>query len=395
MAPERTPPARRLAMARRRLRNARRPGVTVLPAPAGVRAEWNVAVTMRDGTAHTTRMTQKIREQVVSRPERTDWYDAHTPDLERIEVPMLVCGSFSDHNLHTRGSFEAFRRVASPQRWLYTHRDGKWAHFYSAEAIAAQTAFFDHFLKGADNGWDDTPAVRLAVHDEGPDPAAVIAESDWPPPDLAWTPLYTDLTGGHLVAETQPTAATAEFDLRTGMLSLTWPVRQDIDIIGHGALRLWVSLEGTDDAHLFVGLRKFRDGRECLFEGSYGFGFDMVTRGWQRVAHRELDEKLSTPWQPVHTHRLARPLQPGEIVPVDIALRPHATRMRDGDTLRLDIRGTQHFPRNPLTGQFPAGYRRSPAGRCVIHAGGPYHSQLLLGMRPPRDEPAWRSPRDR
>ena len=77
------------------------------------------------------------------------------------------------------------------------------------------------------------------------------------------------------------------------------------------------------------------------------------------------------------------------IVAVDIALRPHATRLRAGDVLRLDIRGTWHFPRNPLTGQFPAGYRRSPAGRCVIHAGGRFDSGLLLGMRESRDGPTW------
>jgi len=360
--------------------------------PGGVREDgftimWS-ALTDREA-----RMAEKVRPEFVARPERDEWYDSHTPALERIEVPMLVCGSFSDHSLHTRGSFEAYRRVSSPQRWLYTHRDGKWAHFYSAEAVAAQTAFFDHFLKGEANGWDRTPAVRLAVHDEGPDPVAVVGEPDWPPPDLRWSSLRLDLQNRRLVDE-EPghSGSTAAFDLRAETLSLTWTVQQDVDIIGHAALRLWISLERGSDAHLFVGVRKFRGGRECVFEGSYGFGFDMVTRGWQRVAHRELDATLSTPWQPVHTHRRAEPVQPGEIVPVDVALRPHATRMRAGDTLRLDIRGTWHFPRNPLTGQFPAGYRRSPAGRCVVHAGGQHDSRLLLGTRPPRDEPVWRTP---
>lgn len=356
--------------------------------PGGVR-EDGFTIMWSALTARTTRMTQKLRPELVARPERDQWYDDHTPALERIEVPMLVCGSFSDHNLHTRGSFEAYRRVSSPRRWLYTHRDGKWAHFYSPAAVAAQTAFFDHALKGADNGWDTTPAVRLAIHDDGPDPVAVVGEPDWPPPDLTWTPLYPDLPVGRLAADPGPDAATVGFDLRDGMATLTWPVQRDTDLIGHGALRLWISLEGTDDAHLFVGLRKFRAGRECLFEGSYGFGFDMVTRGWQRVAHRELDDDLSTPWQPVHTHRRAEPLAAGDIVAVDIALRPHATRMRAGDILRLDIRGTWHFPQNPLTGQFPAGYRRSPAGRCLVYAGGRYDSRLLLGMRPPRDGPGW------
>ncbi|MCB9409443.1 CocE/NonD family hydrolase [Mycolicibacterium sp.] len=356
--------------------------------PGGVREDgftvmWSVL------TDRMTRMTQKLRPQLVARPERDDWYDAHTPVLERIEVPMLLCGSFSDHNLHTRGSFEAFRRAASRQRWLYTHRDGKWTHFYSPDAVAAQGAFFDHFLKGANNGWDRTAPVRVAIHDEGPDPVAVVGEPDWPPPDLDWTTLYVDPRGGALSEEPVAVPGQSSFDLRSGVLTMTWRAPRDCDVIGHGALRLWVGLEGTDDAHLFVGLRKFRGERECVFEGSYGFGFDMVTRGWQRVAHRELDPELSSPWQPVHTHRRAEPVTPDEIVAVDIALRPHATRLRAGDVLRLDIRGTWHFPRNPLTGQFPAGYRRSPAGRCVIHAGGRFDSGLLLGMRESRDGPTW------
>ena len=356
--------------------------------PGGVR-EDGFTIMWSALTARTTRMTQNLRRQLVAHPERDQWYDAHTPALEHIDVPMLVCGSFSDHNLHTRGSFEAYRRAGSPRSWLYTHREGKWAHFYSREAVAAQAAFFDHVLKEQDNGWDAAPPVRLAIHEEGPDPAAVTGEPAWPPPDLTWTPLYPDLPDGALADRPRPAEATGAFDLAGGILALTWVAPQDTDLIGHGALRLWVSLEGTGDAHLFVGIRKFRGGRECLFEGSYGFGFDMVTRGWQRIAHRELDEHLSTPWQPVHTHRHAEPLRAGEITAVDVALRPHATRMRAGDTLRLDIGGRWLSPRNPLSGQFPAGYRRSPAGRCIVHAGGPYDSRLLLGMRRPRNGPGW------
>ena len=356
--------------------------------PGGVR-EDGFTIMWSALTARHTRMTQKMRPEFVARTERDTWYETHAPALERIDVPMLVCGSFSDHSLHTRGSFEAFRRVSSPQRWLYTHRDGKWSAFYSTEAVAARAAFFDHFLKGESNGWQNVPPVRLAVYDHGPDPVAVLGESRWPPADLEWSELHLDLAGNRLTDHPGAESMTAGFDLRNETLSLWWPVEQDVDLIGHCALRLWIGLEGTRDANLFIGVRKFRHGQECVFEGSYGFGFDMVTRGWQRVAHRELDEDLSTPWQPVHTHRRAEPLDAGEVVPVDIALRPHATRMRAGDALRLDIRGRWHYPRNPLTGQFPAGYLSSPAGRCVVYAGGAHDSRMLLGRRPPRDEPRW------
>ena len=91
---------------------------------------------------------------------------------------------------------------------------------------------------------------------------------------------------------------------------------------------------------------------------------------------------LSSPWQPVHRHLQAEPLRPGEIVPVDIALHPHATRFRTRDQLLLDIPGRWDYLRNPLTGQFPARYQQSPKATCLLHAGGTFEAYLLLASRP-------------
>ena len=44
----------------------------------------------------------------------------------------------------------------------------------------------DHTLKSLDNGWEKEPAVRLAIHDAGPEPVAVVHEENWPPEDLQW-----------------------------------------------------------------------------------------------------------------------------------------------------------------------------------------------------------------
>ena len=48
-----------------------------------------------------------------------------TAVLDQITLPMLVCAAFSDHGMHTSGSFAAFSRAKSTRKWLYTHRDGK------------------------------------------------------------------------------------------------------------------------------------------------------------------------------------------------------------------------------------------------------------------------------
>ena len=348
--------------------------------PGGVREDgftrgWDF------GIRHGVRTNSQIRQEIVDRPERDEWYKAMAPDLEKIEVPVLVCGSFSDHSLHSRGSFEVFRRVSSTLKSLYTHRDGKWCAFYGEEATEVRRRFFEYTLKQVDNGWDKEPPVRLAIHDRGAEPVAVCSEQLWPPPDLLWRTLILDATHKTITEASPAQPATfTSFETRRGPARFTWVVPEDMDIIGPMALRLHVELRGVQDVFLFVGIRKFRDGAELKFEGSFGFSGDMISKGWQRTAHRELDV-LSTPSQPLHTHRSAEPLRPGEIVPVEIALQPHATRFRKGDMLCVDVQGKWFFSQNPFFGQFPTTYQRSPKGTCVLPTGGAYDAQLRLGSR--------------
>jgi predicted acyl esterase len=327
------------------------------------------------------RVVESLRREFVRRAERDEWYDAHTPVLEDIDVPMLVCASFSDHSLHSRGSFEAFRRAGSARKWLTTHRSGKWSTYYSDAAAAERLAFFDHALKDADNGWAARPPVVITVHEVDGPPVAELTASEWPPGDLQIETRHLDNVTATLTEQAGTRSTSAAFPTRTGSLTWRWVVLHDVDIVGPMALTLHVSLEGADDTVLTVAVRKFRAGREVHFQGSYGFSRDVVSKGWQRIAHRELDHALSTELQPVHTHVGAAPVARGEVVPVQIALLPHATRFRAGDELRLEVRGRWLFPRNPLTGQFPAGYQRPSRATCTVHTGGEHPSTLRFGTR--------------
>jgi predicted acyl esterase len=143
-------------------------------------------------------------------------------------------------------------------------------------------------------------------------------------------------------------------------------------------LRLHVEVRGADDLLLFVAVRKMRDGMEVGFEGSYGFPFDTVTKGWLKASHRRLDQARSEPWRPVHPHDTFEPLQPGQIVPVEIELLPSSTFFRRGDVLRLEVQGHWFFPRDPFRGQFPAMYESSLPATAVLHVGGEYNAHLLV-----------------
>jgi hypothetical protein len=147
-------------------------------------------------------------------------------------------------------------------------------------------------------------------------------------------------------------------------------------------LHLSVEARGANDAHLFVAVRKFAEGREVGFEGSYGFPRDTVTKGWLKASLRRLAAGPAEVWRPVHPYDAPEPLRPGEAVPVATELLPSATRFRRGDVLRLDVQGRWFFHRNPLRGQFPAAYQASPPGTVLLHCGGATAAHLLVPVIP-------------
>lgn len=317
-----------------------------------------------------------------ARRDRDEFWASRAAPIERIAVPMLVCASFSDHSLHTRGSFNAFARASSQQNWVYTHRGGKWSRYYSEEATRTRLNFFDYFLKAEDNGWERLPPVRLEIYDTGGSPAAIVAEDSFPPSDLEIRKLWLD-PGARVLGAQPPVKLTqASFKTRGSSLRLTWRIDEDIDIIGPMALKIPLSVKGADDLNLFAGIRKFRRGVEIHFEGTFGFSRDLVTKGWQRAQHRTLDPEQATALQPVHLNTQAEPLAPGELVTLDVELRQHATRFMRGDTLQLELRGDWFFARDPLRGQFPGYYEPSRKARATVYSGPGHDAYLLFGARP-------------
>ena len=151
-----------------------------------------------------------------------------------------------------------------------------------------------------------------------------------------------------------------------------------------------ISVTGTDDVALFAGVRKFRDGQEIGFLGSYGFTFDLVTHGMLVASHRRVDVERSLPYQPFHPFTEPEPLTAGQPVELRIELLPSATLFKAGDELRLDLRGRWFFSRNPLIGQFPPAYAPTARqGTCTVHTGGPHHAFLIVPVAGDHCVPAW------
>jgi putative CocE/NonD family hydrolase len=324
------------------------------------------------------RQSYRLTEQSRRHPLRDEWWRGLVPDLTNIYVPALICGSFSDNNLHGRGSVRGWERISSADRFLYTHRGGKWATFYSPEARAVQLRFFDKYLRGQDVL--APPPVRLEVRESCDVITSVREEDDWPLRRTEWTALYLSAAG--LVATPPASAGRITFDMRSRGACWEWTPTADIELTGPMALRLWVEAHGADDTDMFVGVEKWRGPTYVPFEGSYGFGRDRITTGWLKASLRALDEPASRPFDPVPAFSHRQPLGAGEIVPVDIALGPSATFFRSGETLRLVVAGRWLWPTNLLTGQFPAAYQKGPKGKVTLHWGPDHQARLLVPRIP-------------
>ena len=315
-------------------------------------------------------------ESAADHPLKDDFWEMVSPKLSRIETPALICASFSDQGLHSRDSFEAYKRISSPRKWLYSHRQPKWHAYYSEQALDLQRRFLDHFLKGDTAAMDGVAAVRVEIN-ESRDVFSVHDARQWPIEGTEYIPYYLG-ESGLTPNPAEPARLTYTPD-EEGCLSFDLTFDTDTRVVGHAKLRIWVEAEGADDMDLFVGMKKISaHGDEMFF---YGFGGtnpnDIIARGFLRASHRELDLDRSAPWQPVHLHKRRLTLSAGEIVPLEIEIFPSATLFRKGERLRLVIQGRPIAPDAVLLKFLPRN-----AGTHVLHLGGRHDAHLLLPVLP-------------
>ena len=296
------------------------------------------------------------------------------PELSDIEVPALICGSWSDQGLHTRGSIHAYTEISSEHKWLYTHGRGKWSVYHSLEAMEYQRKFLDYFLKGLENGMLEEPRVRVEVR-ETLDSWSVRGEEDWPIPHTQYSALHLNADSQELSPAAESAVTTASYEsTSTEGLHFDFQFAEPTEITGHMKLKLWVSTDQGEDMDIFVGVRKLdAEGREVHFEARENDVRGIVSLGWLRVSHRELDPEKSTPWRPYLTLQNEQRLEAGIIVPAEIEILPSSTWFDRGETLRLEIKGQDLYPNRMLQHKDLCN-----AGSHTVHMGGDYDSHLLL-----------------
>lgn len=340
---------------------------------------------------------KNLREDLVAdaelHPLMDELWESKIPRFENIEVPAYVVASYSN-SIHTPGTFRGWRNIASSEKWLRIHNTMEWPDYYVDENLEDLRRFFDHYLKGEDNGWEQTPRVRYAVLDlEGGDRVNQPAD-EFPPSDVTYVEYFLDAGSGSLSTDAPAAEGVASYDTESenGKVSFTIRVDSETVLVGYPKVGLWVESDGSDDMDVFVFLQKLNaDGNqlEQINVPNKGPMMQEITRagasilkykgsnGRLRASMRRLDESLSTDVIPVHSFDRVEKLAPGEVVLLEIDLFPIGLVLYPGEQLRFMISG-----HHVLGGVMPR-VDNVPAqntGRHVIHTGGDRASYLQLPL---------------
>jgi predicted acyl esterase len=314
----------------------------------------------------------------VEYPFMNAYWEDKIPKWEKIRVPVSTTVSWS--HFHLRGSTEGFRRIRSTKKWLRAHREFEWPDTYSTFGLEDLKRFFDRYLKDIHNGWELTPRVRLEVMDSYEyDYQTNRPEKEFPLARTQYKKLYVDAARGALSFDPVAKESKVSYEGETESVTFDIKFNEDTEITGYMKLRLWVEADGNDDMDLFIAIRKLDHTGNWLPTSVLGEPHPGAW-GKMRVSHRELDEKLSTDFQPVQAHRKEEKLKPGEIVPVDIEIWPHSRIWHEGQQLQVLVSG--HYIRE---GWFePFSWETNNKGNHVIHSGGKYDSYLQVPVIPPK-----------
>lgn len=335
-----------------------------------------------ESTAFSRSRVEDVPACCVVHPLIDEYWRERIPDLGLINCPVFAVVDWGDQAIHTRGVIEAFKRVSSKDKWLEVHGQLKWPYFYRSESVARQLQFFGQFLRDDfDSDVREWPRVRIEVR-RSYLVGEMRGEKSWPLEGTMYTKLFLGSDGRLMSDDVNVDVGCVDYDSTDGQVVFEHRFGEDTEITGHSALKLYFESPDAEDADLFVWLEKLDvDGNRVGFPFQSTFRDGPIAMGWLRVSHREVDDAMSTPWQPWHKHERELALVKGEPVELDVELWPSSTAFKAGESLRLTIQGREPFANIESPVSLVHEETRN-AGRHVIHVGGESRSYLVVPVIP-------------
>src|SRR5947209_18946070 len=325
-------------------------------------------------------------------------------NIDKINVPIYSVISWQDEQVGPR-SVNWLSKVNRDVPLYATVTNGDHGMYRTGPSLADLNRYFDHYLKGGDNGYQNTPRVRVwweSGRNGGQRaPGWVTSTGQWPPKTKTerW---YLD-QGNALSAKkgsglpdpyayAGPTGQGIQNPKYSGVTSqpdqYLWsvkpapgtnaaytsaPLTKDTAVLGSGSLDLWLASTAVD-TDLQVTISEVRpDGEE-----------EYVQAGWLRASHRKLDPTQSTATRPYQTHQQSDQelLTPGTPAFMRIEIFPFGHVFRAGSRIRISIEGPKFLPELWGFAALPV-----PATNLVYHDAA-HPSSLALAVLPSLDIPA-------
>ena len=292
------------------------------------------------------------------------WRD-RTVDYSKIKIPAYIGGCWGTYGIHLPGAFRAWDRLNVPKKMIvgppfYLDRP-----LYQLQHEAVR--WFDYWMRGVDTKIMEEPPVRVFVMGTGEWKEA----SDWPLPQTRWTPFY--LHEGGLLHEHEHWSyeGSDSFEdspwMRGKLQYVTPPLVENTEVIGPIALKLYAAATDSDVNWIISLLEIDAQGGERL-----------LTKGWLKGSHRELDLERSKPWEPIHRHDKPEPMTPGKIYEFDIKLIPTGNLFKAGSRIALRISSSDDPAKNPLEMIAAGSLPRASVSRITVFHNEDYPSYLLL-----------------
>ncbi len=318
---------------------------------------------------------EDLRAGMMAYPLYNDYWKEKAADFKKIECPAYVVASYGSQ-VHVRGTFEGFRKISSKEKWLRVHNTNEWPDQYRPENTADLLKFYDHYCKGIDNGWENTPRVRMSVLDPGGTDTVGRPEESFPLVRQQLRKLYLHPAEGVLSDEPAQQEQIAAYisDDGKSALRLRYTFDKETEITGYIKLKVCLTALDNIDADVYAKIGKLGTDGEYRFNDAVQIQYTGPNT-MLRASLRELDADKSTPCEPFHTFDHPQLLTRGEPVELELGFWPTSLRFHAGESLELAIAGFDYMGLDDPQAVVADTRNR---GRHQVYAGGQWDSYLLI-----------------
>ncbi|CEL00441.1 Putative X-pro dipeptidyl-peptidase c-terminal non-catalytic domain-containing protein [Aspergillus calidoustus] len=339
---------------------------------------------------------ESFRKMFEKHPLANDWWNDKRPDMKKINIPTYITATYTN-TMHGMGSLRGWLEVQSAQKWLRWHPYQEWFDLWgNPQANVELLSFFDRYLKGIQNDWEQTPRVRMAVLRYGEaDPWDGIVEEGFPLARTKYRNAYLEKEGNLLLDHPSPSPGAVSYNAEdpTDFAKFTYTFPTRTQLVGIPKAVLYMHCDDHDDMDVFLVLSKLSASGELMFNLNIPWkGLPVSTideipadkrtevilyqgpTGILRASQRSIDTSKSMhPNWPFYPNDKQEKIAPGTVVRLEIGIWAMGVQYEAGESLQLRVSGHYQGFSN-----FGTHEHVQNKGRHWVHVGGEYNSHLVL-----------------